>query len=341
MYSRVAFAAASIFLAATLGACSSGSGASGGTSLDAALSRVANAYGTHSQIAYDDTSYLVKLSGTSLGTTKGFATLRGLGAPALAGLSANLTSDTGVSLFKEDYAITAGIPPKMVSLLHGGQSGSLVTSHMIKLGWKQNGGTLVGPAEPGGGSPNAAFYALSMHTVRSAGSDLTFGQSGGNLSEIGTPKGSTLASDPLISALASCLGDVVAAQIGVGNSDFGGRHPAAVAVGVRKPASDSAKPRAVACVAWSSQAKAAKYTTDARKALTSGVSLATNQPYSKLLSQPSVTDIGGSQHVVQWQADTTSRADLIFEMYERTDLPGLPDCPRLPAAARSRVAGCS
>ena len=143
----------------------------------------------------------------------------------------------------------------------------------------------------------------------------------------------------MISALASCLGDVVAAQIGVGGN-LGGRNPVAVAIGVRTPASNSAKPRAIACVAWSSTAAAAQYTTDARKALTSGLSSATNQPYSNLLSHPSVTDLGGSQHIVQWQADSTSRADLIFQMYESRDLPALPDCGRLPAQARSRIIGC-
>jgi hypothetical protein len=113
-----------------------------------------------------------------------------------------------------------------------------------------------------------------------------------------------------------------------------------VAIGVRKPASNAATPHAIACVAWSSQAGATQYTADARKALTSGLSSATNQPFSALLSHPSVTDAGGSQHIVQWQADTTSRADLIFDMYASRDLPALPDCTRVPPAARSRIIGC-
>jgi hypothetical protein len=54
-----------------------------------------------------------------------------------------------------------------------------------------------------------------------------------------------------------------------------------------------------------------------------------------------VTDLGGSQHVVQWQADTSSRPELIFEMYEQIDLPALPDCTKLPPAARTRVIGCA
>jgi hypothetical protein len=329
-----------ILLACTLASCSSGGG-SGGNSLDSALAQVGDTAATRTQIAYDDTADLVQLSGTGTGvsSTKGFALLRGWGS-SLAELFAPLAGDTGISIFKEDYAISAGTGPQMVTLLHGGQSGSLVTSRLAKLGWKQHGGTLVGPPFSGGGSQKASLYELQLHVVQTAGSDVKFGGSGAKLSQLGSPSGSTLASNPVISALASCLGDVIAAQIGVGGY-LGGKHPVAVAVGVRKPSSDSATPRAVGCVAWSSQAAAAQYTTDAKKALSSGLSIATNEPYSTLLSHPAVTDIGGSEHIVQWQADTASRADLIFQMYERVDLPALPTCTKLPPQARSRVFGCA
>ena len=227
----------------------------------------------------------------------------------------------------------------MVTLLHGGQSASLVTSRLGQLGWKQDNGVLVGPPGLGGGSEATALYALHMHVVRADGSDVRLGQSGASSGQLGSPSGPTLASDPLISALAGCLGDVVAAQVQVGGQ-FGGRDPVAVAVGVRTPASDTATPRAVACVAWSSQAGATQYTADARKALSSGTSFATNQPYADLLSHGSVTSIGGSQNIVQWQADAPRRADQIFQMYLNSDLPALPSCARLPKAAQSHVIGC-
>jgi hypothetical protein len=53
-----------------------------------------------------------------------------------------------------------------------------------------------------------------------------------------------------------------------------------------------------------------------------------------------VTSIGGSQDIVQWQADTPRRADQIFQMYLNRDLPALPYCARLPKVAQSRVIGC-
>jgi hypothetical protein len=328
-----------IVLACSLGSCSSGSGAAGGTGLETALSHVADTPGTRTQISYDDTAALVRLSGTDPGSTKGFALLRGWGASSLATVMVYLAHDTGISLFGEDYAITAGNPPRALTLLHGGQNASLVTSSLTKLGWKQNGGMLVGPAFPGG-SGKASNYSLQLHVVQANGSDVTFGGSDADLSQIGSPSGSTLAGDPLIGALASCLGDVVAAQVQVGG-DLGDGNPVAVAVGVAAPASNAATPHVVACVAWPGQAGAAQYAADVRKALSSGSSLATNQPFSALLSHPSVTSIGGSQNIVQWQADTPSRADLIFQMYVDRDLPGLPYCAKVPAAARSRVIGCA
>jgi hypothetical protein len=335
-------ATALLVLACTLGGCSgaSNSGATGGTGLDAALSHVADTPATRVQVSYDDTAELVKLSGNDPGSTKGFAGLLGLGSGALVDLYASLASDTGISLLREDYAVTAGNPPQALTLLHGGQDATLVTSRLTKLGWKQGSGMLTGPSSPAGDSQAAFLYALQLHVVRAGGADVAFGGSGADLGNIGSPPGSTLAGDPLVSALADCLGDVVAAQVFVGG-DLGGRNPVAVAVGVRTPASDAATPRAIACVAWQSQAGAAQYATDARKALSSGLSLATNQPYSAQLAHPSVTNVGGSQHLVQWEADTPGRASLIFQMPLDRDLPGLPYCARLPTAARSRVIGCA
>jgi hypothetical protein len=347
-FARVLPAAVTVVLACALAGCSGGSGqggsgqgGSGGTGLDAALANVASTPVTRAQVAYDDTAALVKLSGvtTNPGTGKGFAVVLGWGASSLVELAVPLPGDTGINVLKEDYAISAGNPPQTVTLLHGGQSASLVTSRLGKLGWKQDNGVLVGPPGLGGGSAATAQYALQMHEVRADGSDVRLGQSGVSSGQLGSPSGPTLASDPLISALAGCLGDVVAAQVQAAGQ-LGGRNPAAVAVGVRRPASDTATPHAVVCVAWSSQAGATQYTADARKALSSGTSFATKQPYSDLLSHASVTSIGGSQNIVQWQADTPRRADQVFQMYLNQDLPALQSCARLPKAAQSRAIGC-
>jgi hypothetical protein len=153
-FSRVLPAITVIALATALGGCSGGSGAggSGGTGLDAALAKVADGPVTRAQVAYDNTAALVKLAGTGLDPTKGFALLRGYGASSLMELVTQLTSDTGINVLGEDYAITAGNPPQMVTLLHGGQSASVVTSRLGKLGWKQDNGALLAPPLNSSGS---------------------------------------------------------------------------------------------------------------------------------------------------------------------------------------------
>jgi hypothetical protein len=318
--------------------CSGGSssGGSGGTGLESALSRVADTASTRSQITYDNTAELVHLAGKNPVSTKGFAGLRGFGAPTVADLLPG--DDAGFDLFGEDYGISAGSPPQTLSLMAGGQSASQITSHLTSLGWKRSGSRLVGPS-PLTASSDAGLLAEDMAQVLPTGSDVVFGSSAASLSQIGSPQGATLASDPSISALAQCLGNVVAAGIFSGGY-LGGKKPAALAVGVSQPASNTATPHAVVCVSWPSQAAAAGYAAELRQALSSGVSSAEDVPYATLLTHATVTTVGGSQHVVEWQADTPENAQTVFQMIDNTGLPALPDCPRLSASAAARVIGC-
>jgi hypothetical protein len=329
-------AVALITLVCAVAGCSGGSGGSG---LEMALSHVADTANTRSQILYDDTAELVQLVGRNPGSATGFGALRGWGASLLSTMAYLLPGDTGINLFNESYAVSAGSPPDTLSLLDGGQSASLVTSRMTRLGWKRSGARLIGPPSLTA-DPTVSQYAQYMPQVLPSGSDVVVGSSAADLGQIGTPSGPTLAADPRISGLAQCLGNVVAAGIFSGG-DLGGGKPAAVAVGVSQPASSTAVPHAVVCVAWSSQAEAANYAAELRQALSSGVSPETDERYSAVLLHPSVTSVGGSQHVVEWQADTPANASLVFLMIEQVDLPALPDCGALTPLARARVPGCS
>jgi hypothetical protein len=311
-----------LVLTPVVAGCSGGSGGSaapGGDSLSAALAHVADTANDRSQVYYDDTTTLVRLTGPTPDYSKDFGVLLGWGASSIAPTIPKLSNDTGIELFKESFAISAGAPPATLTLLDGGQDASLVTSRMTRLGWKQDGTALVGPA-PSSGSGDVPDYSLPMHEVRASGADVAFGGSSANLAQIGSPSGPTLAGNRLVSTVAACLGDVVAAQIYV-DTPSDATAPDALAVGVRTPASDTATPQAVTCTAWPTQAAAAQYASAVRTALASGTSAETNQPYSALLKDPTVTSLGGSQHVVQWQADTPGRADLIFQMIEDNDLP--------------------
>lgn len=315
-----------------LAGCSSGAGAMprSGT-LNGALAHVADTANNRSAIYFDDTAELYRLTGPSPDYGRGFGVLIGWGASSITEYAPSLPADTGIDLFKESFAITAGSPPTTLTLIDGGQDASLVASRMTRLGWKPAGGALAAPSLTAA-SGNGVNYARPMTTVRADGANAAFGGAGAELSQIGSPTGPTLASDPQVSALASCLGAVVAAEFYVGQ-EVGGKSPAALAAGVRTPASGTDTPRAVACAEWPTEEAASQYAAGLHSALSTGKSV-TGESYATLLTQSNVSAIGGEQHMVQWTASTPARADQVFQLLEDNDLPGLSAC------ARPSISGC-
>jgi hypothetical protein len=334
-------AAGAIILLTLTTACSSGSG--GGNSLQAALGRVSDTANTRTQIWYDDTAALVKLAGRAWASQTGFALLRGMGAFNLAPEAELLPAGPGINLLNEDYAISAGQPPREVGLVEGGQDAGRIKSGLSRLGWKPAGGKLVAPPAGSvrGSTAAGPSYTLHLAQVMVSGADVSYGDSQADLSQIGQPSGQTLAQDPRISALADCLGNVVASSIGIYN---GGEQPAPaeVAVGIRSPASNTAAPRAVACVSWPSAAAASTYQANLRKALLGGgMSLTRDEPFSRLLTRATLHNVGGAQHVIAWQAATPGNAILVFSLLASEDLPALPDCRSLPPTDQGHISGCS
>lgn len=305
------------------------------------MSRVSDTANNRDAINYDNTAELVSLTGSSLSAeSKGYGQLRGMGAPAIVSYLTTLAGDTGISLLDENYAISAGAdPPTSVTLIAGGQDASLVTGRMIKLGWKQSaGGLLTGPS-PLADTESAAAYALFMAKVQAGNSDVLFGGSSANLSQIGSPSGATLADDSDVSALAGCLGNVVTAAMYGGPDLPVTAAPTEVAVGISQPASATATPHAVVCASWPSAAAAGTYASNLRKALAAGLSPQLNEPFSAILPHATVTSVGGDAHVVEWQADPSSVVT-VLEMLDMLGLPALPDCAKMPPALKARTIGC-
>jgi hypothetical protein len=332
-------AALAVTSVTALAACSGG----GSSGLQAALGRIANTSGNRSQIWYDDTAELVKLAGASPASAKGFAPLRGIGTSGLVSIAAELAGQTGIKVFGEDYSISAGSPPAAVSLISGGQNASQTASDLTKLGWVKQGSTLLAPslASTGGNDLTGTLSVYLGRVSDSGGSDLVFGGRGADLGQAGSPSGRTLAQDPVIGALASCLGNVVAAWIGTYDAGPQLRPaPSEVAVGVLTPASNASVPQAVACTSWPSTTAAGTYQRNLSRALTSGMSFSRGQRFSSLLTQPQVRDVGGPEHVIAWQAGTPGDSQLAFQLVESTDLPGLPDCQRIPPSDWGQYPGC-
>jgi hypothetical protein len=333
-------ALAAVFGLVLLTGCSGGSG--GGTGLESALGHIADTSGNRTQIWYDNTSELVKLAGASPAASKGFALLRGIGTGGLASFAESLPSQTAVKVLGEDYAISAGSPPSNVTLISGGQDAGKTASDLTGLGWEKEAGRLVAPSSAStSGHQLTATLALEMAQVSDgSGQDITIGGRDANLAQAGSPRGKTLAQDPVISALAGCLGNVVAASIGSYNS---GSHPAPaeVATGVATPSGNSSVPQVVTCAAWPTAAAASTYQRNLATALRSGESVSRGERFAALLTHSSVRDVGGPEHIVAWSAGTPGDAQLILQLVESEDLPALPDCQRLPPQTQRLEPGCT
>lgn len=332
----VSAALAVVAAGALVSACSSG-GSGAGSGLTAALSRIADTSNTRSSIDYDNTAALVALAGKRI-SGKGYATLTGSGAAILQSAIPELQSQAAINMFDEQYSISAGQPPSVLGVLAGGQNSAQVTKGLTKQGWKKQGNQLVMLALNLENQLDSATGG-QLARVQPSGSDVIYGMAQANLSQAGSPSGTTLAQDPLISAVANCLGNVVAAEI-TGKYSGPAQKPAAVAVGISSPSSSTAAPHVVACVAWPSSAAASKYAANLRKVLSSGFSPELDERWSAVLSHASVTSIGGSQNVVEWQAQTPGRAEEAFQLIESENLPALPDCSHLTRAQAAQVIGC-
>jgi hypothetical protein len=290
-----------------------------------ALARVADTANTRSSIYYDDTAALIQLGGGHPFPRTGVAALATFGASDLAASALYLQHDTGINLSGASYDITAGTIPQTMTLVAGGQDAALVTSSLEKLGWQQDGGQLTLPGsalfgQSPGVNPDVEMYGQAIDHARAAGPDVAGGGQPADLGQIGSPPGPTLATDPGIRALASCLGDVVAAQFASG-APFASK-PGEIAVGVQRPASNAATPRVVACVQWPTQAAADQYAAALRTALAHGGGHIVKS-WSTSFKNASVTVIGDSQHVVEWQASAPGHASLVFLLVEPGDLPAL------------------
>jgi hypothetical protein len=314
----------------------------GGTGLHQALGRIAATDATRKWVTYDAIGKLTRLVGKQPGGS-GFGLLL-LDGTDLGPVAELLPGDTGIAALDADYGVSAGLPPDTVSVLAGGQHSDRIGKALASSGWTRDGDRYIGPDVTAVTDDSKMRLALNLAQVRTGGADVVFGKSRADLGAAGHP-GSSLADDQPTAALADCLGDVVAAQL---SADFHSpiessrltpaqraalakQRPAGiqldklreVAVGVRTPKSTSDTPRAVVCVAWADQSAADGYAAALPGVLSAGTSLASNQPYARLLHNPQTRKVGGGAHIVQWSADEGGGPGQVIGMLAMQDLPGL------------------
>lgn len=327
----------------------SGSGSSG---LEKALARIPDTPGMSNAIYYDNTAELTSLAGDGHAAQgNGYGQLRGMGSGSFMMTDlAQLPADSGINLLNESYAVSAGgSPGQLTTLVAGGQNAPLITTRMARLGWKKGpDGVLSAPSGP----PltvvhiGSSEYVIPFQRVRTVNSDVMTGERKTDLTQLGAPSGPTLAGDPVVKALADCLGNVAAATMvsGQGKRIAGApTAPTEMATGISSPASPGAAPQMVMCVSWPTQRAADAYLAKVKKALATGRSI-TNypEPYSAMLWHSKVTSVGGAAHIVEWQADPANVA-LLLQMTTTDDLPALTDCSQFhdlsPAAATALGCG--
>jgi hypothetical protein len=309
-------AVAVALLAGVTGGCSLLDRDKGGFA--AALGRIAATDATRSAVAWDDTAALLALVGDER-KPEGFGRLAFTGYPGLGLTEPTAEADVKLALRRATFVVSAGRAPDTVGLVAGGQRPDRVRDALTALGWKLEGDRLVHPGMIARTEP-ASRYSIQLNQVRGDGEDVVIGLNKATLSSAGHPGGPTLADDARISALAECLGDVVAATV---SAETGAPAATAVAIGVPRPSSRTDEPRAVVCVSWSDQAAADRYAEGLAGVLRGGDSRRTGRPWSELLRDTEVDRPGGDERIVRWRAATPGRAGRVSEMLLARDLPGL------------------
>ncbi|WP_238008325.1 hypothetical protein KZZ52_58615 [Dactylosporangium sp. AC04546] len=184
----------------------------------------------------------------------------------------------GVRIDQAVYTVTVGAAPSQAVLVSGQQDAALLKTTLGKLGYKAEGDRLVAPAAA----------AAPVGQVRTLGTDVVLG---GHSASLDVFSGSAV--DPALTALATCLGDVVVAQLS-------GR----VAVGVR--ASRTAEIRTVVCTTWDSPAAASAAADKQRAAYPA----------------PASAEVTASGAVVR-AVSTVKSPRTMFESLDKQTLPGI------------------
>jgi hypothetical protein len=257
--SRRAIAAVAA-LTLCLAACQSGASSSAaGSDVRDGMASVQDNPLSRRFFGWSDQAGLRKLTGitsyTNAGNTKKvnstWSRLTAAAVPDLAGLEPQLTSSTGIDLYKGTRAITVGVPPNTAGRIDGADTGA-VAKQLKVLGVtpQSTKGLSISVLAPDDqvavGNPHLGgdvYLALNRLAVK--GSTVAFGLASGPLNVV-LGGGRSLADDPDEAAMAQCLGDVVVAQVTTPPAGAAAG-VTLVGVGVRRPASPTDRVSEVLC----------------------------------------------------------------------------------------------
>jgi len=171
--------------------------------------------------------------------------------PALAGLEPQVTTSTGIDVYKGTRAMTVGVAPETAGRIDGASAGA-VHKQLKVLGVTPSSGkglsiaVLAPDDQVALGNPHLGgdvYLALNRLAVK--GSTVAFGLASGPLNVV-LGSGRSLADDADEAAMAQCLGDVVVARVTTPPAGAAAG-VTLVGVGVRRPASPTDRVTEVLC----------------------------------------------------------------------------------------------
>ncbi|MBS2535016.1 hypothetical protein KGQ20_19795 [Catenulispora sp. NF23] len=241
---------------------------------------------------------------------------RGLDAYNAAVLS-SLTPLVGFDPSQAAQAIDVGDPQHAVGVLEGHFDPAAIGAKLAAAGLTQK--------DLGGGQTewdvpvdSAAHYALqkagvddSLDVLRVTTTKIIYGRDNADLDAALDPTSPALSADKLDSALAGCLGDPTAAvlenAVMIGSPGYSG-----LAAGDRVTSATDATD--VLCVAAPDDTTAQKYATTMTSTIQTGTQPKTGLPWSRFLTAPSATVVGGPEHLVRLTAKPDpAHTDALFQ----------------------------
>lgn len=309
-----------------LAGCSSSSHNSSAppTSLRNALEHISANDNTRAWVEYGRPKALIAANGGSLVRVP-YGGVSDYGESDLANHAKLLPPLVGFDPTTADVAVSAGQPPTRAGWLVGGLDAGQVEQALTKLGAKKDGATLrLAPDNQLDlNSPLSKQLQAPMtilNVVSADGTSLRYGTSSASLDLVGTGSGSTLGSDQTVTAVASCLGNPLAAVLTDQPSGPSGPRRE-IGLGVTGTSTTDATEEL--CVATGSGDEATALKTRLQTALASGTSQRQNERWSELLPAASVDVQPGNVVRLTAHPSPDSPATTLFQARVNKDLSSL------------------
>ncbi|MTD14815.1 hypothetical protein GIS00_12775 [Nakamurella sp. YIM 132087] len=239
----------------------------------------------------------------------------------------DLLTDTGIDVGAAAFAIEAGQPPALVTVISGGQDAQRITTAITAAGWQDDGSGTYSREQDLGLGGILARLSISAPKIRPDAADLVFSGATGDPGAAG-PGATGIGTRPAVAAAAGCLEDVVLMS-GVGLGDTAATGWAddvrGVAVGVRAGGPEE---QSVLCLLVPESGDPQAVATRTEAALQDR-SLASGQPWDELLPDavvdvlPTADNAAVALSVVRITSTTTGLPpNRVLSMLYQRDIPG-------------------